>query len=148
MNIKFDITKTNIATGDVHEETIEVDKNEMLDNLLPSYMKDTQNNTDIWIYTDNGNRSFFASTNKDRDMSDITKENPICIGYPDHYYIMIYCKDNKIHAEYIFLDYLDMQVAYSRIVKSIVDTVDEFFPAIRNKYGEIAIGIPEVNFTF
>ena len=148
MSIKFDITKTNIATGEVHEETIEVDKNEMLDNLLPSYMKDTQNNTDIWVYTHKGNRNFFASTNKDRDMSDITKENPICFGYPDHHYIIIYCKDNKIHAEYHLLGYLDMQVAYDRIVKSIVDTVDEFFPAIRNKYGEIAIGISEVNFRF
>lgn len=119
-----------------------------MNNLLPSYMKDTQNNIDIWVYTDNGNRNFFASNNKDRDMSDITKENPICIGYPDHHYITIYCKDNEIHAEYHFLGYFDMQVAYDRIVKTIVDISDEFYPAIRNKYGAIAIAISEVNFTF
>lgn len=148
MNIKFDIIKTNIVTGDVHVETIEVEKDEMMNNLLPGYMKDTQNNTDIWVYTDNGNRNFFASNNKDRDMSDITKENPICIGHPDHHYITIYCKDNKIHAEYHFLGYFDMQVAYDRIVKTIVDIADEFYPAIRNKYGAIAIAISEVNFTF
>lgn len=148
MAIKFDIIKTNIATGDVHEETIEVEKDEMMDNLLPGYMKDTQNNTDIWVYTDNGNRNFFASTNKDRDMSDITKENPICIGYPDHHYTTIYCKDNKIHAEYHFLGYWDMQVAYHSIVESIVKIADEFYPAIRNKYGAIGIAISEVNFTF
>lgn len=148
MNIKFDIIKTNIATGDVHVETIEVDKDEMRNNLLPGYMKDTQNNIDIWVYTDNGNRNFFASNDKDHDMSDITKENPICIGYPDHHYTTIYCKDNEIHAEYHFLDYFDMQVAYHRIVESIVKIADEFYPAIRNKYGEIAISISEVNFTF
>lgn len=148
MNIKFDIIKTNITTGDVHVETIEVDKDEMMNNLLPGYMKDTQYNTDIWVYTDNGNRNFFASSNKDRDMSDITKENPICIGYPDHHYTTIYCKDNEIHAEYHFLGYFDMQVAYDRIVKTIVDIADEFYPAIRNKYGAIAISISEVNFTF
>lgn len=148
MAIKFDIIKTNIATGDVYEDTIEVDKDEMMNNLLPVYMKDTQNNTDIWVYTDNGNRNFFASSNKDRDMSDITKENPICIGYPDHHYTTIYCKDNEIHAEYHFLGYFDMQIAYDRIVKTIVDIADEFYPAIRNKYGAIAIGISEVNFTF
>lgn len=148
MSIKFDIVKTNIATGDVHEETIEADNGEMLDNLFPSYMKDTQNNTDVWIYSENGNRSFFASTNKNRDMSDITKENPICIGHPDHYFITIYCEDNEIHVEYHFLGYFDMQVAYSRIVKSIVEIFDKFFPAIRNKYGAFTIGISEVNFTF
>lgn len=148
MNIKFDIIKTNITTGDVHVETIEVDKDEMMNNLLPGYMKDTQYNTDIWVYTDNGNRNFFASSNKDRDMSDITKENPICIGYPDHHYTTIYCKDNEIHAEYHFLGYFDMQIAYDRIVKTIVDIADEFYPAIRNKYGAIAIAISEVNFTF
>lgn len=148
MAIKFDIIKTNITTGDVHVETIEVDKDEMMNNLLPGYMKDTQYNTDIWVYTDNGNRNFFASSNKDRDMSDITKENPICIGYPDHHYTTIYCKDNEIHAEYHFLGYFDMQVAYDRIVKTIVDIADEFYPAIRNKYGAIAIAISEVNFTF
>lgn len=148
MNIKFDIIKTNITTGDVHVETIEVDKDEMMNNLLPGYMKDTQYNTDIWVYTDNGNRNFFASSNKDRDMSDITKENPICIGYPDHHYTTIYCKDNEIHAEYHFLGYFDMQIAYDRIVKTIVDIADEFYPAIRNKYGAIAISISEVNFTF
>lgn len=148
MNIKFDIIKTNIATGDVHVETIEVDKDEMRNNLLPGYMKDTQNNIDIWVYTDNGNRNFFASNDKDHDMSDITKENPICIGYPDHHYTTIYCKDNEIHAEYHFLGCFDMQVAYHRIVESIVKIADEFYPAIRNKYGEIAISISEVNFTF
>ena len=148
MAIKFDIIKTNITTGDVHVETIEVDKDEMMNNLLPGYMKDTQYNTDIWVYTDNGNRNFFASSNKDRDMSDITKENPICIGYPDHHYTTIYCKDNEIHAEYHCLGYFDMQIAYDRIVKTIVDIADEFYPAIRNKYGAIAISISEVNFTF
>lgn len=148
MAIKFDIIKTNIATGYVYEDTIEVEKDEMMDNLLPVYMKDTQYNTDIWVYTDNGNRNFFASSNKDRDMSDITKENPICIGYPDHHYTTIYCKDNEIHAEYHFLGYFDMQIAYDRIVKTIVDIADEFYPAIRNKYGAIGIAISEVNFTF
>lgn len=146
MAIKFDIIKTNIATGDVYEDTIEVEKDEMMDNLLPVYMKDTQNNTDIWIYTEKGSRNFFASTNKDRDMSDITKENAICIGYSDHYFTTIYCKDNKIHADYHFLGYFDMQVAYNMIVKSIVDFVNEFFPAIKNKYGEIVISISEINF--
>ena len=101
---KYEISKTDILNGTFECNTVEIDSYEMAQNILPKYMNDTRYLIDIWIYDDKtGKKMLYASTNKDRDMSNITKENPICFGYGIHWWVICIVKIIRFIVNTIFL---------------------------------------------
>ena len=66
--------------------------------------KDLHNQESISKYDDKtGKKMLYASTNKDRDMSNITKENPICFGYGIHWWVICIVKIFRFIVNTIFL---------------------------------------------
>lgn len=142
---KYEISKTDILSGTFECNTVEIDSREMAQTILPKYMKYTGNLIDIWIYDDKtGKKMLYASTNKDRDMSDITKENPICFGYRTHWWVTVYCEDNQIHCEYHISLIEQMAVAYNNMIDEVVAALNKYYPAIKNRYKTFSFTIAEV----
>ena len=86
----------------------------------------------------------YASTNKDRDMSYITKENPICFGYGIHWWVTMYCEDNQIHCEYHISLMQQMYVAYNNMINGVIEALNTYYPAIKNRYKTFGFTIAEV----
>ncbi len=142
---KYEISKTDILSGTFECNTVEIDSCEMDQNILPKYMKYTGNLIDIWIYDDKtGKKMLYASTNKNRDMSDITKENPICFGYRTHWWVTVYCEDNQIHCEYHISLAPQMAVAYNNMIDGVIAALNKYYPAIKNRYKTFGFTIAEV----
>ena len=107
--------------------------------------KDLHNQEIISKYDDKtGKKMLYASTNKDRDMSDITKENPICFGYGIHWWVTMYCEDNQIHCEYHISLMQQMYVAYNNIINGVIEALNTYYPAIKNRYKTFGFTIAEV----
>ena len=107
--------------------------------------KDLHNQEIISKYDDKtGKKMLYASTNKDRDMSDITKENPICFGYGIHWWVTMYCEDNQIHCEYHISLMQQMYVAYNNMINGVIEALNTYYPAIKNRYKTFGFTIAEV----
>ena len=107
--------------------------------------KDLHNQEIISKYDDKtGKKMLYASTNKDRDMSDITKENPICFGYGIHWWVTMYCEDNQIHCEYHISLMHQMYVAYNNMINGVIEALNTYYPAIKNRYKTFGFTIAEV----
>ena len=107
--------------------------------------KDLHNQEIISKYDDKtGKKMLYASTNKDRDMSDITKENPICFGYGIHWWVTMYCEDNQIHCEYHISLMQQMYVAYNNMINEVIEALNTYYPAIKNRYKTFSFTIAEV----
>ena len=66
--------------------------------------KDLHNQEIISKYDDKTEKKMlYSSTNKDRDMSNITKENPICFGYGIHWWVICIVKIIRFIVNTIFL---------------------------------------------
>lgn len=142
---KYEISKTDILSGTFECITVEIDSYEMAQNILPKYMNYTRYLIDIWIYDDKtGKKMLYASTNKDRDMSDITKENPICFGYGIYWWVTMYCENNQIHCEYHISLMQQMYVAYNNMINEVIEALNTYYPAIKNRYKTFGFTIAEV----
>ena len=107
--------------------------------------KDLHNQEIISKYDDKtGKKMLYASTNKDRDMSDITKENPICFGYGIHWWVTMYCEDNQIHCKYHISLMQQMYVAYNNMINGVIEALNTYYPAIKNRYKTFGFTIAEV----
>ena len=107
--------------------------------------KDLHNQEIISKYDDKtGKKMLYASTNKDCDMSNITKENPICFGYGIHWWVTMYCEDNQIHCEYHISLMQQMYVAYNNMINGVIEALNTYYPAIKNRYKTFAFTIAEV----
>ena len=91
-----------------------------------------------------GKKMLYASTNKDRDMSNITKENPICFGYGIHWWVTMYCEYNQIHCEYHISLMQQMYVAYNNMINGVIEALNTYYPAIKNRYKTFGFTIAEV----
>lgn len=142
---KYEISKTSILSGTFECLTVEIDSYEMDQNILPKYMNDTANLIDIWVYDNKtGKKMLCASNNKNRDMSDITKENPIYFGYRTHWWATMYCEDNQIHCEYHISLMQQMYVAYNNMINGVIAALNAYYPAIKNRYKTFNFSIAEV----
>lgn len=142
---KYEISKTDILSGTFECITVEIDSYEMDQNILPKYMNDTADLIDFWVYDNKtGKKMLYASTNKNRDMSDITKENPICFGYRTHWWVTLYCEDNQIHCEYHISLMQQMYVAYNNMINEVIAALNKYYPAIKNRYKTFGFTIAEV----
>lgn len=107
--------------------------------------KDLHNQEIISKYDDKtGKKMLYASTNKDRDMSDITKENPICFRYGIHWWVTMYCEDNQIHCEYHISLMQQMYVVYNNMINGVIEALNTYYPAIKNRYKTFGFTIAEV----
>ena len=107
--------------------------------------KDLHNQEIMSKYDDKtGKKMLYASTNKNRDMSDITKENPICFGYGIHWWVTMYCEDNQIHCEYHISLMHQMYVAYNNMINGVIEALNTYYPAIKNRYKTFSFTIAEV----
>ena len=107
--------------------------------------KDLHNQEIISKYDDKtGKKMLYASTNKDRDMSNITKENPFCFGYGIHWWVTMYCEDNQIHCEYHISLMQQMYVAYNNMINGVIEALNTYYPAIKNRYKTFGFTIAEV----
>lgn len=107
--------------------------------------KDLHNQKIMSKYDDKtGKKMLYASTNKDRDMSDITKENPICFGYGIHWWVTMYCEDNQIHCEYHISLMQQMYVAYNNMINGVIEALNTYYPAIKNRYKTFGFTIAKV----
>lgn len=107
--------------------------------------KDLHNQEIISKYDDKtGKKMLYASTNKDRDMSNITKENPICFGYGIHWWVTMYCEDNQIRCEYHISLMQQMYVAYNNMINGVIEALNTYYPAIKNRYKTFGFTIAEV----
>lgn len=107
--------------------------------------KDLHNQEIISKYDDKtGKKMLYASTNKDRDMSDITKENPICFGYGIYWWVTMYCENNQIHCEYHISLMQQMYVAYNNMINEVIEALNTYYPAIKNRYKTFGFTIAEV----
>ena len=107
--------------------------------------RDLHNQEIISKYDDKtGKKMLYASTNKDRDMSDITKENPICFGYGIYWWVTMYCENNQIHCEYHISLMQQMYVTYNNMINGVIEALNTYYPAIKNRYKTFGFTIAEV----
>ena len=142
---KFDIRKIN-SDGTINGTITEMEDKEMLAKT-PEYMSNDKELVDIWIFDEKGNKSLYCSNNKDRDMSDITKDNPLIFNYSGHWRATIYCENNEMHIVYNFFNVADMQMGYNNAIDAFTNYMNQYYPAVRYRYKEIKISVAEVTFT-
>lgn len=142
---KYEISKINILSGDYECNTVEMDHCEMAQHFLPNYMNDKENLIDIWIYDDKtGKKILYASNDKNRNMYDITKKNPISFRYRTHWWVTVYCEDNQIHCEYHISLMQQMAVAYDNMINEVITALNTYYPAIKNRYKTFNFSIAEI----